>query len=240
MEIKEFEQEIFNLAEKIGIQLKSKEIELFCSYMKNLLEWNTKINLTAITEQKEIILKHFIDSLTIHSYIEEKNTIMDVGTGAGFPGIPIKIIKKDCNITLLDSLNKRIMFLRDSIDKLGLEHIEAVHARAEEVGREVKYREKYDIVVSRAVAPLNILVEYLIPFVKVGGKVICMKGPKIEEELKQAQKAINQLGGTIDKIDNLRLPDTEIERNIILIKKWKNTPKEYPRKAGIPSKNPIV
>lgn len=240
MEIKEFEQEIFNLAEKIGIQLKSKEIELFCSYMKNLLEWNTKINLTAITEQKEIILKHFIDSLTIHSYIEEKNTIMDVGTGAGFPGIPIKIIKKDCNITLLDSLNKRIMFLRDSIDKLGLEHIEAVHARAEEVGREVKYREKYDIVVSRAVAPLNILVEYLIPFVKVGGKVICMKGPKIEEELKQAQKAINQLGGTIDKIDNLKLPDTEIERNIILIKKWKNTPKEYPRKAGIPSKNPIV
>ena len=234
MEIKEFEQEIFNLAEKIGIQLKSKEIELFCSYMKNLLEWNTKINLTAITEQKEIILKHFIDSLTIHSYIEEKNTIMDVGTGAGFPG------KKDCNITLLDSLNKRIMFLRDSIDKLGLEHIEAVHARAEEVGREVKYREKYDIVVSRAVAPLNILVEYLIPFVKVGGKVICMKGPKIEEELKQAQKAINQLGGTIDKIDNLKLPDTEIERNIILIKKWKNTPKEYPRKAGIPSKNPIV
>ena len=132
------------------------------------------------------------------------------------------------------------MFLRDSIDKLGLEHIEAVHARAEEVGREVKYREKYDIVVSRAVAPLNILVEYLIPFVKVGGKVICMKGPKIEEELKQAQKAINQLGGTIDKIDNLKLPDTEIERNIILIKKWKNTPKEYPRKAGIPSKNPIV
>lgn len=240
MEIKEFEQEIFNLAEKIGIQLKSKEIELFCSYMKNLLEWNTKINLTAITEQKEIILKHFIDSLTIHSYIEEKNTIMDVGTGAGFPGIPIKIIKKDCNITLLDSLNKRIMFLRDSIDKLGLKHIEAVHARAEEVGREVKYREKYDIVVSRAVAPLNILVEYLIPFVKVGGKVICMKGPKIEEELKQAQKAINQLGGTIDKIDNLKLPDTEIERNIILIKKWKNTPKEYPRKAGIPSKNPIV
>lgn len=239
MELVEFEHEIIDLAEKIELTIKLKEVERFYSYMKKLIEWNTKINLTAITEPKEIILKHFIDSLTIHSYIQGEDKIIDVGTGAGFPGIPLKIVNENCKITLLDSLNKRISFLNESIVTLGLTQIEAIHRRAEDAGKEQKYREKYDVAVSRAVAPLNVLVEYLIPFTKVGGKIICMKGSRVQEELEQAQEAINRLGGKIERIDNFKLPKTEMERNIIIISKWKNTPKEYPRKSGTPGKNPI-
>lgn len=239
MELVEFKNEIVTLAKKMQLQIKPEEVERFYFYMQKLIEWNAKINLTAITEPKEIILKHFIDSLTIHSYIQKQDKIIDVGTGAGFPGIPLKIVNKNCDITLLDSLNKRIGFLKESIESLGLTKIEAIHMRAEEAGKKEKYREKYDIVVSRAVAPLNILVEYLIPFAKKGGKIICMKGSKMQEELEQAQEAINRLGGKVEKIDNFKLPETEMERNIIIISKWKNTPKEYPRKAGVPGKNPI-
>lgn len=239
MQLEEFKQELLKVSKMANIDLKQKEIEEFYWYMGNLIEWNEKMNLTAIIEPKEIIIKHFIDSLTINKYMKEASIIIDVGTGAGFPGIPIKIVNPDKQITLLDSLNKRILFLENVIEELQLNKIEAIHNRAEEIGKNEKYREQYDVSVSRAVAPLNVLVEYLIPFVKLGGRSICMKGPKIEEELEQAKSAIQRLGGRIDKVDCFQLPNTQIERNIIVIEKIKNTPKEFPRKAGIPSKKPI-
>lgn len=239
MQLEEFEKELLRSSKIVNIELQQREIEEFYCYMKSLIEWNKKMNLTAIIEPKEIIMKHFIDSLTINKYIKEANTIIDVGTGAGFPGIPIKIVSPDKKITLLDSLNKRIVFLENVIEELQLNKIETIHDRAEEMGRNENYREQYEVSVSRAVAPLNVLVEYLIPFVKVGGRSICMKGPKIEEELEQAKRAIEKLGGRIDKVDNFKLPNSEIERNIIIIEKVRNTPKEFPRKAGIPSKKPI-
>lgn len=240
MRIEEFEQSIQELSQMIEIELTPKQIRNFYDYMENLLEWNDKINLTAIVEPREIIIKHFIDCLTINKYIQTNDKIIDVGTGAGFPGIPIKIVNEQCSLTLLDSLNKRVLFLRDTIEKLQLNKIEAIHARAEEVGNSNTEREKYDIAVSRAVAPLNVLVEYLIPFVKPNGKVICMKGSDIEEELQNAKKAINLLGGKIKETHSFKLPNTDMQRNIIIIEKVKNTPLKYPRKAGTPSKTPIV
>lgn len=239
MKLEEFQEELFKLSKIVNINLQQEEIEKFYNYMKVLIEWNKKMNLTAIIEPKEIITKHFIDSLTINKYIKEEMTIIDVGTGAGFPGIPIKIVNPDNKITLLDSLNKRILFLETVIEELQLNKIELIHDRAEEMGKNENDREQYDVSVSRAVAPLNVLVEYLIPFVKVGGRSICMKGPKIEEELEQAKRAIEKLGGRIEKVDCFKLPNTEIERNIIIIEKIKRTPNEFPRKAGIPSKKPI-
>ena len=209
----------------------------FETYKDLLLEWNDKINLTAIIDENEIRLKHFADSLTVSEFIEDNSKVVDVGTGAGFPGIPLKIYNDSLSITLVDSLNKRINFLNEVIDKLDLNNIDAVHGRAEDLGRDKEYREQYDIAISRAVANMSTLVEYLLPFVKIGGKAICMKGPNIDEELKDAQKAINILGGEIEKIESLKLGD--MDRNIIIIKKIKSTPAKYPRKAGIPVKNPI-
>ena len=205
--------------------------------MNLLLEWNEKMNLTAITDPNEVILKHFVDSLTIANYIEKGDKIIDVGTGAGFPGIPISILKGE-NIILLDSLNKRITFLEEVINNLGLSKIKAIHARVEEFAKNKKEREMYDIATSRAVAPLNVLLEYLLPLVKVGGKCICMKGSNIEE-VDDAKKALNILGGEIEKIEKIILPNTDIVRNIIVIKKVKETPLKYPRKPGTPSKEPI-
>ena len=204
-----------------------------------LIEWNEKINLTAITEPNEIIKKHFIDSLTILPYINENNKVIDIGTGAGFPGIPIKIANSNSEITLLDSLNKRLIFIEEVIKVLELKNIGTIHGRAEDFGKDKKYREQYDIATSRAVAPLNVLSEYLLPFVKVGGCCLCMKGSNIEEEISQSKKSIEILGGKIEKVDKFYLPESDIIRNIIIIKKLKNTPNQYPRKAGVPSKNPI-
>ena len=215
--------------------LLEEQIQKFYEYMKLLIEWNMKINLTAITEPKDIIEKHFIDSLTILPYIEDKQKIIDVGTGAGFPGIPINIVESNIKITLVDSLNKRINFLNEVINKLNLENIEAIHSRAEDYA--LKHREQYDVAVSRAVANMSTLVEYLIPYIKIGGLAICMKGPNINEELEKSKKAIDVLGGKIEKIENFMLGDNE--RNIVIIRKIKNTPKEYPRKAGKASKEPI-
>ncbi len=234
-----FSQELKEKAKKIDIILEEKQVEQFYKYMNLLLEWNEKINLTAITEPKEIILKHFIDSLTIQKYIKEEQKVIDVGTGAGFPGIPISIIKNETKITLLDSLNKRINFLNEIVSSLQLKNIKTVHARVEEFAKNKKERESYDIATSRAVAPLNILLEYLLPLVKVGGYCICMKGSSIDE-IKEAENALKILGGEIEKIENINLPDSDIQRNIIVVKKVKQTPLKYPRKPGTPSKEPII
>ena len=211
----------------------------FEKYKDLLLEWNEKINLTAITEEDEIILKHFIDSCSILKYIENNQKIIDVGTGAGFPGIPIKIMNESLDITLVDSLNKRVNFLNEVIKELELKNIEAIHSRAEDIGKDDKYREKYDIATSRAVANLSTLLEYLMPFVKVNGMCICMKGPNIEEELNEAKKAIKEFGGKLEEVYNFKLPNSDIERNIIIVRKIEKIKLKYPRKAGIPAKEPI-
>ena len=237
MKFEQFSKELKSKASLINIILKEKQIEDLYIYMNLLLEWNEKMNLTAIIEPKEVILKHFIDSLTISGFIEEGKNIVDIGTGAGFPGIPLSIIK-DNNITLLDSLNKRITFLQNVINTLELKDIKAVHSRVEEFAKNKKEREMYDIATSRAVAPLNVLLEYLLPLVKVGGKCICMKGSNIEE-IDEAENALKILGGEIEKIEKITLPESDITRNIIIIKKVKETPLKYPRKPGIPSKEPI-
>lgn len=211
----------------------------FENYMNLLLEGNKKINLTAITEENDIILKHFVDSLTISKYIKEGNSVVDVGTGAGFPGIPIKITRENVKVTLVDSLNKRILFLQEVIKKLDLRNIETLHYRAEEFGQNKKYRESFDIATSRAVANLSTLVEYLLPLVKIGGICICMKGSEIESELESSKKAVQILGGKIEKIEEFTLPESDIKRNIVIIRKTNKTPSKYPRKAGTPSKDPI-
>lgn len=235
----DFNKKLNEKLKLININISEDEIENFKIYMELLLEWNEKINLTAITDENDILLKHFVDSLTIKKYISENEKIIDIGTGAGFPGIPLAIMNKYNEITLMDSLNKRIVFLNDVIDKLKLNNVKAIHSRAEELARNKNHREKYDVAVSRAVANLSTLVEYMLPFVRIGGKCICMKGPNIEEELKNAKKAIKELGGEIIKIENFKLPESDNERNIVIIKKIKETSSKYPRKPGTPSKEPI-
>lgn len=237
---KELQEYFKKLAKDINVEINDEEINEFSLYMDLLLEWNEKINLTAITEKNEIILKHFIDSLTIYKYIKENDKIADVGTGAGFPGIPLAIMKNKNEVILVDSLNKRINFLNEVIQKIELENVIAIHSRAEDLGKDEKYREKFDIVTSRAVANLTVLVEYLLPLVDVGGYCICMKGPNIEEELNQSKFAIRTLGGKIEKVEKIILPDSDFERNIVIIKKEQYTDKRYPRKAGMPLKNPLL
>ena len=239
MEFEEFMKDLVNKAKEIGISLNEEQVRKFYDYMLVLLDWNEKINLTAITDVKEIILKHFIDSITICKYIPENSKLLDVGTGAGFPGIPVKIIRDDVTIVLLDSLNKRILFLEDVIEKLKLTNIIAVHGRAEEFGKNKKFRQCFDIVTSRAVANMAVLSEYLLPFVKIDGKAVIMKGSECEEELKDAEKAISVLGGKLKAVDKFFLPSSDIKRSIIVLDKIKNTPSQYPRKAGTPAKKPI-
>lgn len=235
----EFAKKIKEYANEIGILLENKQINQFYQYMELLLEWNEKINLTAITEPEEIILKHFVDSMTIAKYIDKNVTLIDVGTGAGFPGIPLKIMREDIEITLLDSLNKRINFLDEVIKQLELTKIQTIHSRVEEFGQNKKYRENFDYATSRAVANLSTLAEYLMPLVKLKGTCISMKGSKVEEELQQSEKAISVLGGKIQRIEKFQLPKSDIDRNIVVIRKIKPTPQKYPRKPGTPSKEPI-
>lgn len=239
MRFDDFKEKMIINVDKLGITLSEIQLKQFYNYMNLLIEWNKKINLTAITEPNEIILKHFVDSLTISKYISDGTRVVDVGTGAGFPGIPLKIYRQDIEITLLDSLQKRINFLDEVIRELNLEKIETIHSRVEDFGKDKKYREKFDIATSRAVANLATLSEYLLPLVKIGGKVISMKGSLIEEELENSKNAIKILGGKIEKVDEFNLPNSDISRNIVLIDKIKETPNKYPRKAGEPSKKPL-
>ncbi len=236
----EFENIFQKYLESINIVLSGTQKKQFYNYMNLLIEWNKKINLTAIIESEDIILKHFIDSLTVNKFIENESNIIDIGTGAGFPGIPLKIIKPEIEFELLDSLNKRINFLNEVINNLNLKNIKAIHARVEEFAKNKKNREKYNIVTSRAVANLNVLVEYMLPLAKLGGKCICMKGPNIKEEIEKSKNAIKILGGEIESIEEFTLPQSDIKRTIIIIRKIKETPIKYPRKPGIPSKDPIM
>lgn len=239
MEKKRFEEEMSKKSKILGVRFSVEQIDEFYKYMNLLIEWNEKMNLTAITEPKEIILKHFIDSLTILKYIDDNSKLVDVGTGAGFPGVPLSIMNPTLKITLVDSLNKRLIFLQEVVKELNLKNIEIVHARAEEFGQNKNYREKFDIATSRAVANLATLSEYLVPLVKIGGKIISMKASNAKEEINDAQKAIEVLGGKIEKIEEFDLPESDIGRTIIIIDKNKCTPAIYPRKAGTPAKEPI-
>lgn len=234
MNLEEFKVEFKNRNNMVT----DEQVGKFYNYMDLLLEWNEKINLTAITQPEEVIEKHFIDSLTILDQINNEDNVIDVGTGAGFPGIPLAICS-NAKFTLVDSLNKRINFLSEVKEKIYLKNVELEHGRAEDLAKDKKYREKFDVAVSRAVAPMNVLIEYLLPYVKVGGKIICMKGPKAEEELGQLDKGIEILGGKLDKMIDIKLGKEELARKIIIINKIKNTPSKYPRKAGIPTKEPI-
>lgn len=239
MEKQEFFDGMQEKSMDLEISFSVEQLEKFYKYMELLIEWNEKINLTAITEPKEIILKHFIDSITILNEIKEGSKLVDVGTGAGFPGIPLAIMNSKIKITLVDSLNKRLIFLQEVIKELKLENVEIIHARAEEFGQNKEYRESFDIATSRAVANLSTLSEYLLPLVKLDGKCISMKASEATEEIKQAEKAIEILGGVIEKIEEFNLPQSNIGRTIIIVNKKKRTPTKYPRKPGTPSKEPI-
>jgi len=239
MEERLFKEKLRENAETIGVSLNEEMLNQFYNYKNLVVEWNEKINLTAITDDLEFVVKHFVDSITINKYIEENRTIIDIGTGAGFPGIPLKILNKGNKIILFDSLNKRLKVLDDIIQKIGLNNISTLHGRAEETFRNKEHREKYDIAVSRAVASLNVLAELMLPSVKVGGICICMKGSNADTEIEEAKRAIKELGGEIIKVEKIVLPELILERNIIIIKKVKQSPNKYPRKPGTPQKEPI-
>lgn len=228
-------------SKEMNIEITDSQIDQFIKYKDILLEWNQKMNLTAITEEKEVMIKHFLDSLSCiqTKYLKDEGKMIDVGTGAGFPGIPLKIALPNIELTLLDSLKKRIGFLEEVCTELNLSEVEFVHGRAEDFGQDKDYREKYEYVVSRAVAALNTLVEYCLPFVKVGGYFICQKGPQLIEEIPEAKKAIQVLGGEIIDQIPIDLPFSDRTHHILVIKKIKQTPIKYPRKAGKPSKEPI-
>ena len=232
---------------EISVPLSAEEIRSFQIYATMLKEKNKVMNLTAVDDDKGIAMKHFIDSLTLCPYIREeeakskkdKLTFIDVGTGAGFPGLPVKISCPELSVTLMDSLDKRLKFLDEVITALDLKDCITVHSRAEDAGRNKKFREKYDIVTARAVARLSVLAEYCLPLVKIGGVFLAMKAHSEEEE-KEAGKAIALLGGTIEKTDSFTLPGSDMERSIIVVRKIRPTPARFPRKAGTPSKTPIV
>ncbi|CVK18580.1 MULTISPECIES: 16S rRNA (guanine(527)-N(7))-methyltransferase RsmG [Sporomusa] len=236
-----FQELVANAAAEYGLQLTNGQIAAMDTYYRLLLEWNEKMNLTAITEPHEVAVKHMIDSLSC--YREEIFTaaarIVDVGTGAGFPGIPLKIFQPELELILMDSLNKRLNFLREVAGNLGLQGVAFVHARAEEAGKNKQHRESYDIAVSRAVARLNVLCELCLPMVKVGGWFIALKGAQYEDEVHEAAKALTILGGKVADIRPVSLPGLADKRAVIYIKKVAATPPSYPRKAGTPEKKPL-
>lgn len=226
--------------EKIGINLSERQLEQFALYFEMLIEKNKVMNLTAITEFDEVLEKHFLDSVSLirAKDLNQSITVLDLGTGAGFPGIPLKIVFPELKVTLADSLNKRVLFLQEVIDKLELLNIEAIHGRAEDLARDKAYREQFDLCVSRAVANLSTLSEYCLPFVKLGGEFISYKSGDCEEEVVAAKSAVFLLGGKVK--DTVKFELGESGRSFIVIEKVKGTPKTYPRKAGTPSKKPLT
>lgn len=224
-----------------GLKFDEKKYDQFMKYKDLIKEWNEKVNLTAIKEDDAIVKKHFIDSLKVFklNQLKDAKDIIDIGTGGGFPGIPMKIMKPEINIVLLDSLNKRVNFLNEVINSLQLNNIKAIHGRAEDFAQERKYREKFDVAVSRAVANLTVLSEYCIPYVKVGGYFVAMKGPAVEEEIKQSKNAIRLLGGKIEHIEKIQIEDSDLNHNLVIISKISSTNRKYPRKAGTVAKNPL-
>lgn len=224
----------------LGINLTEEAIISFDNYYKKLIMWNERVNLTAITNERDVIIKHFIDSLTLIKYLPSSaKSMIDVGTGAGFPGIPVKMIRGDLSLTLLDSLEKRVRFLNEVIIESSLTDVSIIHGRAEDLARDPLHRENYDVGTARAVASLSVLSEYILPFVKPGGVFAAMKGSEIQKELNEATKAISVLGGKVESVEKFSLPFENIERHIILIKKIRQTPTQYPRKSGKPTKSPI-
>ncbi|MCI9371963.1 MAG: 16S rRNA (guanine(527)-N(7))-methyltransferase RsmG [Lachnospiraceae bacterium] len=228
--------------EALQIVLNKEQLCQFMSYYELLVEWNQVMNLTAITDFEEVCKKHFTDSLSlVKAYkINASISVIDVGTGAGFPGIPLKIAFPDIEIILLDSLHKRVDFLKTVIDNLGLKKIEALHGRAEDYAKEKNFREQFDLCVSRAVSNLSTLSEYCIPYVKIGGHFISYKSEKLSEEKKDAEYAISVLGGEIEDQISFQIPNSDINRNLLIVRKKKETPANYPRKAGLPLKKPII
>lgn len=226
-------------AEKFGIRLDDPAAAAFMEYKRILLEWNEKVNLTAIVEDREVITKHFVDSLSIAPFLKGVNNIIDVGTGAGFPGVPLKIALPSLEVVLLDSLEKRVSFLNTVISSLQLKGITAVHSRAEDAGLSPKHREKFDAAAARAVAALPVLLEYCLPFVKPGGIFIAMKGSNTGE-VAESKRALDILGGKIEEVKEFTLPDSDMDRNIIIVRKFRQTPAKYPRKAGKPTKEPLI
>lgn len=227
--------------EDLGITVSDKILDDFKVYRDILVDWNQRMNLTGIEDEREVYIKHFIDSVSAikKGYIKDGMSIIDVGTGAGFPGLPLRICLENSKVTLLDSLNKRINFLEEVSKSVDIDDIEFIHGRAEDFGKDLNYREQYDIATARAVAGLPVLMEFCVPFVKVGGYFICLKGPNADLELEESKKAMDTLGVEfIEKIDVV-LPDVDLKHNILVFKKTNNTPEKYPRKAGKPVKNPI-
>lgn len=230
-----------------GISMTSEQLQAFDRYAVMLRDWNTRVNLTAILDDEGIVWRHFLDSLTILPFIDSEKTrtgsqpisLVDVGTGAGFPGIPVRIMRPDLQLHLLDSLQKRINFLEAVITDLNLDDVRTIKARAEDAGTDVHYRERFDIATARAVAALPVLAEYTLPFVRIGGLMIAMKGQK-QEEIDEARPAIRLLGGRIESIDTFTLADGEMSRTLVLIRKISPTPARYPRKAGLPERRPLA
>lgn len=235
----EFKALLIEGMEHYGAEPGSQIIEKFLKYKDLLKEWNEKINLTAIEDDRDIVIKHFIDSVSVLPFLKDCKSMIDIGTGAGFPGIPVKIILGHIDVVLLDSLKKRINFLDTVINEMSLKGICALHGRAEDFGNDRRYREFFDVAVARAVASLPVLLEYCMPFVKTGGIFIAMKGSSIEE-VNLSKKALSILGGELEKVEQFTLPFDDIKRSIIVVRKLRQTPTKYPRKAGKPLKEPLI
>jgi len=236
-----FREVLIQAASEYGLLLAEKQIIAFTRYFETLVEWNEKVNLTAITAPQDVAIKHMIDSLSCYdeAIFKQGASIIDVGTGAGFPGLPLKIFRPDLKLTLFDSLNKRILFLQAVAEILGITDINFIHSRAEDGGKSKQLRERYDIAVSRAVAKLNVLCEWCLPFVAVGGFFIALKGSQYSLEVDESQRALQLLGGEITKVQNIKLPGLDDGRAVIYIKKIKSTPLVFPRRPGMTEKNPL-